>query len=300
MTHTDIRTDVWYSSFLPAQFHSYARLMRLDRPIGTWLLLWPCLWGLVLSHSLDLQFLSFAALFIAGSVLMRGAGCIINDLYDQNLDAQVERTSTRPLPSGEISRKNAFLFLALVLFLSFLVLLQFNSFTIILGLLSLPLVAFYPLAKRVTWWPQFVLGLTFNWGALMGFAASEATLSLSAFILYGAGLFWTLGYDTIYAHQDKRDDLLVGIKSLALYLGEKSKLFITLFYVVFYALLNIVAFLEGLSVYSHIFLLFVLCHALWQVTTWDINNPANSLTRFKSNRELGLLVFIAFLAGSFS
>jgi 4-hydroxybenzoate polyprenyltransferase len=271
--------------------------MRLDRPIGTWLLLWPCLWSLALAHPLDFHFLYYTVLFAIGTLLMRGAGCVINDLYDQKLDAQVERTTGRPLPSGEVTRKNAFIFLALLLLTSFLILIQFNFITIILGLLSMPLVALYPLAKRVTWWPQLILGLTFNWGAFMGFAASQGTLPVQAFYLYIAGIFWTLGYDTIYAHQDKRDDLLVGIKSLALHLGDKSKFFITLFYVIFYALLNIVAFVSDLSVFAYFGLGFVLCHTLWQVKTWDMNDPVNSLARFKSNRDLGLLVFIAYLIG---
>ena len=194
---------------IPDRLRPFAVLARWDRPIGTWLLLWPCWWAVALAPGWpDLKLL---ALFAIGAVAMRGAGCVINDLADRDLDARVERTRHRPLASGRLTTGEALAFLALQLLVGLLVLLSFNRFTILLGLASLPLVIVYPLMKRVTWWPQAFLGVTFNWGALVGWSAVTGDLAAPALTLYVAGFLWTLGYDTIYAHQDKADDAVIGV-----------------------------------------------------------------------------------------
>lgn len=294
--HRDISTGDWIDRRLPAFFRPYARLMRLDRPIGTWLLLWPCLWSLALASD-GVPNLWFCCLFVVGSVVMRGAGCVLNDLYDRNLDGKVTRTQTRPLVNGQLSIRQALLFTALLFVLGFMILIQFNSFTVWLGIGSLPLVAFYPLAKRVTWWPQFVLGLAFNWGALTGWAAQTGSLGWPASFLYVGGVFWTLGYDTIYAHQDKQDDRLVGIKSLALYLGDRSRPFLASFYALFLLLTALAAVMAGVGPVFYYIYPAALAHMVWQLASWRMDDPANCLARFRSNRDLGLIVFLAILAG---
>ncbi|MBL4618740.1 MAG: 4-hydroxybenzoate octaprenyltransferase, partial [Marinicaulis sp.] len=201
---------------MPPRAQPYLRLIRADRPIGTWLLLIPCWWGLGLAAVAGftgLKLFYYGALFAIGAFVMRGAGCAYNDIVDRDIDGQVERTALRPIPSGQISIKQASIFLGVLCFIGLIVLLQFNRTTIFLGLGSLALVAAYPFMKRVTYWPQAWLGLTFNWGALMGFTAASGRLSFGAVAIYAAGIFWTLGYDTIYAHQDKEDDALIGVKS---------------------------------------------------------------------------------------
>ena len=232
MTHTDIKTEGWISK-MPQSWQPYAVLMRLDRPIGWWLLLLPGWWGIMLGangvtgmYNADWRLM---ILFLIGAIIMRGAGCIINDLWDRDLDQQVERTKMRPLASGQISMLNAIMFLFFMLFTAFIILLQTSAITIFLGVLSLFFVATYPLMKRITWWPQAFLGLTFNFGALMGWGAATHHLGWEPFVLYAAGFFWTLGYDTVYAHQDKEDDQIVGIKSTAILFGERSKFWVGLY-----------------------------------------------------------------------
>ena len=216
----------------PAQ--PYLRLMRADRPIGTWLLYLPCLWGLGFgaingAHPIGLIAL-YAGLFAIGAYAMRGAGCAYNDIVDRGFDGQVARTALRPIPAGEISVKQAWAFLGFLCLVGLLVVLQLNPFTIALSFASLGLVAAYPFMKRITYWPQAWLGLTFNWGALVGFAALTGGLNAGAIAVYVAGFFWTLGYDTIYAHQDKEDDALIGVKSTALRFGERTKPWLVAFY----------------------------------------------------------------------
>ena len=210
---SDIRTDHWTFRLSPARARPYLRLIRIDRPIGTWLLLFPCWWSLSLAAASEgrLPDWRLALLFAAGAFIMRGAGCTFNDLADRDIDAKVARTAGRPIPSGQVSPRQAGLFLALQLLAGLLILLQLNGFTIWLGLASLALVFSYPFMKRITYWPQAWLGLTFNWGALMGWAAVTGGLGPAALLLYAAGIAWTLGYDTIYAHQDKEDDALIGV-----------------------------------------------------------------------------------------
>jgi len=280
---------------LPAWLRPYGVLARWDRPIGSWLLLWPCWWGMALASPWPdpLQM----ALFALGAFAMRGAGCVINDLADRDLDARVERTRQRPLASGRLGVTQALVFLALQLLIGFLVLLTFNRFTIGLAFAVMPLVLVYPLMKRITWWPQATLGLTFNWGALVGWSAVTGGLSAPAVVLYAAGFFWTLGYDTIYAHQDKADDALVGIKSSARRLGDATVPWLWGFYGVTLAFMALAAVLRGAGLLLIPGLALVALHLVWQIRTVDIDDPANCLRRFRSNRDLGLLVFLALLAG---
>ncbi len=226
MSYTDIKTDTWLDRTLPPALMPYAQLMRLDRPIGTWLLLIPCWWGVTLACP-KIPNIWFMVLFALGAVVMRGAGCVVNDIYDRNLDKQVERTRTRPLASGEVQLWQALVFLVLLLVIGFGILLLFNHFTMGLGVSSLLLVFTYPAMKRISWWPQLFLGFTFNWGALMGWSAVTNNLSISVILLYIAGVFWTLGYDTIYAYQDRNDDERVGVKSTARFLGDSPMPMVT-------------------------------------------------------------------------
>ena len=228
----------------PPQIQPYLRLMRLDRPIGTWLLYWPCVFGLVLgSASVSRPFGSWHDVWLVillgiGAIVMRGAGCTYNDIVDRDFDAQVARTRGRPIPSGAVSVKQAWLFAAALCLVGLLILLQLNWFAVSLGAASLLLVVFYPFMKRITWWPQAWLGLTFNWGAVLGFAAQTGGIDIGDAMLYAGLFFWTLGYDTIYAHQDKDDDALIGVKSTALLLGAKSRDWILGFYAVAFTLIS--------------------------------------------------------------
>lgn len=296
--HTDIKRLVWVERFLPARFRPYAYLMRLDRPIGIWLLLLPSIWGIV--HATP-SFGTYAlwktvSLFCLGSVIMRGAGCVINDLWDKDLDRLVERTKHRPLASGIVSNRNAIAFLATLLLIGLCILLQFNGLTVFLGFLTIPLIVTYPLMKRITWWPQAFLGLTFNFGTLMGAAAITGTLTAPTILLYLAGIFWTLGYDTIYAHQDKEDDALAGIKSTALKFGVYSKQYVTLFFALtVICLLATLACTSGLRV-SCLLAVLPAAHFIWQLRTWQPDDPASSLAIFKSNRLTGLLILASLIA----
>jgi len=281
----------------PSFAQPYLRLMRLDGPIGTWLLFWPCVFGMALGgmgQTPDIAGdLRFILLFAIGSVVMRGAGCTYNDIVDRDIDAAVTRTRGRPLPSGAVSVKAAWIFLALQCATGLVVLLQLNRFSILLGAASLVLVAIYPFMKRITWWPQAWLGLTFNWGALLGFAARTGHLTLSAVLLYAACFFWTLGYDTIYAHQDREDDALIGVKSTARLFGTRSRAWIGVFYLATLLLLFAAA-------PSHPWTLTVLllaagAHLFWQVVRLDIDDPDRCLKLFRSNRDTGALIAAAYL-----
>lgn len=296
---SDISTASWVDRLLPKWARPYARLLRLDRPIGIWLLLWPCLWSLALAAPQGPD-IGLILLFTFGAIIMRGAGCVINDLYDLDLDRKVGRTAIRPLPSGQLTPRQALALLVILLLLGLGILLHFNSLTILLGFCSMPLILIYPLAKRITWWPQLVLGFTFNWGALMGWAAVHGELHVSAFLLYAAGVFWTLGYDTIYAHQDKADDARVGIKSLALYLADRSRGWIAGFYMAFFFLMILAGWTASMGPWFYIALLAAEIHAVWQIKGWDMDDPANCLKRFQSNRDFGFLVFTAILLGRFT
>jgi 4-hydroxybenzoate polyprenyltransferase len=293
-SRSDIAADDWVERLVPSWLRPYCRLARLDRPIGTWLLLWPCCWGIALAGGLEIRLI---ALFAAGALIMRAAGCTINDITDRDFDAQVARTANRPLASGALSPLNAWLFLAALLALGLIILLQLNRMAIFLGLAALPLVGLYPFMKRITWWPQAWLGLTFNWGALMGWAAVSGTLAWPAIALYGAGIVWTLGYDTIYAHQDKEDDALIGVKSSARRLGAASRPWLFAFYGASLAMLALAGALAGLAWPYYGGLAVAGAQLAWQAATVDIDNAADCLAKFKSNSLFGALIFTAIVAG---
>lgn len=297
MGFTDIRFDLIEK--LPPAARPYALLMRLDRPTGWWLLLLPGWWSIVLAAGgikgmtgWDFYML---VLFFAGAILMRGAGCIINDLWDKDLDAKVERTAARPIASGMVKPWQAGIFLGILLFLGMIILVQTSALTFWLGMLSMVFVISYPYMKRITWWPQAFLGVTFNFGVLMGWAAVTGSLELVPLIVYVAAFFWTLGYDTIYAHQDKDDDQMVGIKSTALLFGERSKIWVGGFYGLCWSLLAAVVFLSDGSILSLGLLILPGLHMLLQLMLWKPDDQASSLRWFKSNRDCGLLFFLCFL-----
>jgi 4-hydroxybenzoate polyprenyltransferase len=288
----------WVEQFTPARLLPYAQLMRLDRPIGWWLLLLPCWWGMLLAHTSagDARPDWFnALLFLAGAVAMRGAGCVGNDIVDRKFDAQVARTRSRPIPSGRVSLGSAAIFLFLLSMIGLLVLLQFNQFTIWLGISSLAIVAIYPFMKRITYWPQAVLGLAFNWGALVGWSATVGSLQTAVLLLYAGGFFWTLAYDTIYAHQDIDDDILIGVKSTALLFGSHSRLAISLFFATCLVCLAAAAFTAGAGVFAYAGLAAAAAQAIWQVQQFQPGNSTLALRLFKSNRTLGLFVAAGFL-----
>jgi len=294
--HTDIRTGGWVAR-LPQAWRPYALLMRLDRPIGSWLLFLPGLWAFAMVAPDWRQGLWLTALFGLGAVLMRGAGCVVNDLWDRDLDRQVERTAGRPLASGALRARHALVFLALVLAVALLILLQLNRTAQWLGVASLLPVVLYPLAKRVTDWPQAVLGVIFSWAAPMGYAAVTGGLDAAAFALWAAGFFWILGYDTIYAHQDWEDDALVGIRSSALRLGDKTRPFLILCYGLTMALLALAGWLAGLAPWYLLGLALPGAMLARQVIQLDIADPALCLRLFKANRDVGLAIAAALLLG---
>jgi 4-hydroxybenzoate polyprenyltransferase len=290
-------SDSFIARCLPDRVQPYAYLARLDRPIGTWLLLLPSLWGIVLAAggltSLNAGDIEVIALFCIGAIVMRAAGCTINDLWDRDIDAAVARTKTRPLAAGTLTRLQGLVFLAILLALGLTILLQMNTVTILLGVLAMLFVAVYPYMKRVTWWPQAFLGLTFNFGALMGWAAIQGALDLPALLLYAGGFFWTLSYDTIYAHQDKQDDALIGIKSAALRLGERTKPALAVFMAVSWLLLLGAGMMADKGWLFVLVMLAPAAHFVWQWGTLDIDDPATCLRLFKANRYFGGLVLIA-------
>ncbi|MFO0995677.1 MAG: 4-hydroxybenzoate octaprenyltransferase [Alphaproteobacteria bacterium] len=288
--------ESWVDRRLPKALIPYAHLMRLDRPIGTWLLLFPGLWSIAmaLKGPADLKYFAY---FAVGALVMRGAGCVWNDITDREFDARVARTRTRPIASGQVSVTRAVSFLGLLLLIGLLILLRFNLFAILLGALSLALVFIYPLMKRVTHWPQFVLGLAFNWGALLGWAAVEGSLALPPVILYIAGIFWTLGYDTIYAHQDKEDDALIGVKSTALHFGDRTRPWLFLFYGMTSALLVVMGLAMGLAWPYYAVLALGIGQLAWQAARVDLDDPEDCLATFRSNRIFGWLVLAAIAFG---
>ena len=293
----DMPTGTWIDRWAPAAARPYLKLMRLDRPIGTWLLLLPCWWSIALAADGDWPDWGLMVLFGIGALVMRGAGCTINDIADHEFDAKVARTAGRPIPSGQVSVKQAWAFLGLQLLIGLAVLVQLNGFAIGLGAAALLLVFPYPLMKRITYWPQLWLGLTFNWGALLGWAAVRGELDWPPVILYAAGIFWTLGYDTIYAHQDKDDDVLVGVKSSALALGRNTRPALFVFYALVLAGLVAVGVLTGLGWAWWIGLGFAGVHLLWQAWTVDIDDGRDCLTKFKANRHFGWILVAAIVAG---
>jgi 4-hydroxybenzoate polyprenyltransferase len=280
---------------LPRPWRDYGLLARWDRPIGTWLLLLPCWWGVALAgFPPDLRLL---VLFAIGAIAMRGAGCTVNDLVDRDFDRAVERTRNRPLAAGRLSVTQAMLFVAAQCLVGLAVLLQLGLPAILVGFASVPLVLLYPFMKRITWWPQAFLGITFNWGVLVGWTAVRGELELPALLLYLAGIAWTLGYDTIYAHQDKADDRLVGVRSTALLFGRASAAWIAGFYALTLALLVAAALAAGLGPGFYLLLPLVAWSLGRQLRRLDLDAPTDCLARFRMNRETGLIVFAALVAG---
>ena len=297
----------WVDQIAPPWTRPWLRLSRADRPIGTWLLLLPCWWGVGLAmivdrpRWIDLWIVAVCAL---GAILMRGAGCTWNDITDREFDARVARTRSRPLPSGQVTLRGAYGWLGVQMALGALALFTLNAAAVLLGIASLALVAVYPFAKRFTWWPQVFLGIAFNWGALLAWAASRGALEWPAVALYGAGIAWTLFYDTIYAHQDKDDDALIGVRSTARLFGDQTQRWLTGFAVLAVALLALAvlgaispersAAAWGLALLAPVTLAL---HLVWQLRRLDIADPANCLWLFRSNRDAGLLVAL-FLAAA--
>jgi 4-hydroxybenzoate polyprenyltransferase len=291
-------TGNWVDTHAPLWARPYLRLSRFDRPIGSWLLLMPCWWSAALAAGMagNVGRLPLTiALFFVGAFVMRGAGCAWNDITDRDLDAKVERTRSRPLPAGQVSVKQAAAFMVLLALIGLLVLLQFNRFAVMIGIASLVIVAIYPFMKRITWWPQVVLGLAFSWGALMGFAVTFARIDLTALVLYAGSISWVIGYDTIYAHQDTEDDALIGVKSTARLFGAHTHQALIMFYGLA-VLLIAVAILSGEArLPAWLGLAAFAVHLAWQIVRLRIDDPALCLRLFKSNRDAGLLLFAGLL-----
>ncbi|MGF1626606.1 MAG: 4-hydroxybenzoate octaprenyltransferase [Alphaproteobacteria bacterium] len=286
---SDIQATGWVAA-LPRQALPYVLLSRLDRPIGWWLLLLPCWWSLGLASPLDWKLLWHGALFWLGAVAMRGAGCTYNDIVDREFDAKVARTATRPIPSGAVSVGQAAAWMVAQALVGLVVLLQFNWLTVGIGAASLALVAIYPFMKRVTWWPQVFLGLAFNWGAILGWTAATGGLDWAILPLYVAGICWTLGYDTIYAHQDIDDDILIGVRSTARRFGSRSRVWIGGFYVAMAVLLGLAGQLAGAG-----WPWYAACGAAtlmlaWQIATVRLADPRQCLAAFKFHRWVGLVI----------
>jgi 4-hydroxybenzoate polyprenyltransferase len=296
-------TDNWVDTHAPLWSRPYLRLSRLDRPIGSWLLLMPCWWSAALAAGMahDLKQLPLTlVLFLIGAFAMRGAGCTWNDITDRDLDAQVERTRSRPIPAGQVSVPQAAAFLVLQALLGLVVLLQFNGFAVETGIASLAIVAVYPFMKRITYWPQIVLGLAFSWGALMGFAVTFGRIDATALVLYAGSIAWVIGYDTIYAHQDTEDDALIGIKSTALLFGARTRPALMVFYGLTVALIGVALALAGAGWMAWIGLAAFAVHLVSQIERLEIGDPKLCLRVFKSNRDAGLLLFAGLLSDAIS
>lgn len=312
----DAQPDNWVDVWAPAPARPYLRLMRADRPIGTWLLLLPCWFGMTLgmvstygpgglgsfitpAHFFLSTIFWKAALFAIGAFVMRGAGCVYNDIVDRDIDAKVARTTLRPIPAGDVTLRQAWMFLIALCLTGLLVLIQFNRSTIITAIAALALVAAYPFMKRITWWPQLWLGLTFNWGALVGYTAFQGAIELPALLLYGACIFWTLGYDTIYAHQDREDDALIGVKSSARALGGYTHRALMVFYWMTVLLAMAALYYSGaISLVAYALFMPLIFHFGWQVGRLDINNGHNCLILFKSNRNAGFLLLLPLIGNA--
>jgi 4-hydroxybenzoate polyprenyltransferase len=288
----------WVDRFAPAPLVPYLRLARADRPIGFFLLALPCFWSMSLAaRSIDEAYPDpwLLFLFAVGALVMRGAGCTYNDLIDRDLDAQVARTRGRPLPSGQVTPRAAVTFMLVLCLIGLLVLLSFNSTTIWLGLGVVPIVALYPFVKRFSHWPQAVLGLAFNWGALLGWPAVLGRLDWPAIVLYAGAVAWTVGYDTIYAHQDREDDDLIGVKSTALKFGRATKAWLAVIYTVAWLAISAAGIMAHAGTAFLLGMMAAAAQLVWQVATLDIDDPENCLERFRSNRDFGVIVLAAIL-----
>lgn len=296
---SDALSGNWVDRYAPDTLRPYLRLARLDRPVGTWLLLFPCWWSVALaevSQSRPYPSVSYLILFALGALLMRASGCAFNDWVDRDFDASVARTANRPIPSGDISPDAALAFACVLAFIAFFVLLAFNGFTILLGIASLSLVLVYPFMKRFTYWPQVVLGLAFNWGALMGWAAVKGSLDIAPVLLFVGSVCWTIGYDTIYAHQDAEDDASIGLKSTALKFGEDTITWVGAFYSAAVVFWVAAGFFAGTHLFFYMCVALVSLQLAWQVSTLKIHDPENCLWRFRSNRDVGVALFLGLVA----
>ena len=296
MPHTDIMAGGWVAR-LPAGWRPYLLLARLDRPIGAWLLFLPGLWGILLAGPPAVRSIRLILLFAIGAVVMRAAGCVVNDLWDRDIDRRVARTAGRPLASGALQPWQALVFLGALLLAGLSILLQLDRLAQVLGASSLVLVALYPLAKRVTWWPQLAMGFTFGFGAPLGYAAAAGRIDAAWAALYGAAIVWDLGFDTIYAHQDREDDALVGVKSTARLFGERSRPFLAACYAATLAMLALSGWWAGLGAWFYPALVLPGTLLFRQVWVLDIHDPALCLRLFRANRETGLAVAAAILIG---
>lgn len=297
--HVADSTRNWVDTHAPHWLRPYLRLSRFDRPIGAWLLLLPCWWSAALACGMARDLRSLPAmliLFFVGAFTMRGAGCTWNDITDRDLDGSVERTRSRPIPSGQVSIRQALAFAVLQSLVGLLVLLQFNRFAIMTGIASLVIVAVYPFMKRITYWPQVVLGLAFSWGALMGFAEVFARIDAVALLLYAGSIAWVIGYDTIYAHQDREDDAMIGIKSTALMFAERTKPALVIFYGLSLVLIGAALSRAGAGWIAYAGLVAFGLHLAWQIVRLNISDPAHCLRLFKSNRDAGLILAAGLLA----
>ncbi len=296
--YTDIDRQHWTLRMLPPWARPYGRLARWDRPIGIWLLLLPCWWSLALAAAPNWgTLIGWMIVFGLGATAMRGAGCTWNDILDRKVDAQVERTRGRPLPAGEVTLRNAVIWMVIQLAIGAIILFKFNKFAVAVGLASLAVVAIYPMMKRVTSWPQFILGLAFSWGALLGFAAVTARLSWATVALYAGGVAWTLVYDTIYAMQDQRDDAIVGVRSTARRFAGAPQRWLSLFAGLTLAAWGLAGWLATLGPLYYGLLCVVAAHFTWQISMLKPADPADCQAKFKSNAQVGLLLTLAIIGG---
>ena len=283
------------------QINLFIELTRLKKPIGFMLLFWPCLWGLTLVYDFQsnlFNYFFYSTLFLSGSILMRSAGCIVNDIADRNFDKKVERTKRRPIASGKVSVKLASAYAMILCGIAFLVLINFNKFTILMALISMPLAFAYPLMKRITYWPQLFLGITFNYGLVLAWISIANEISIIPIIFYLGAIFWTLGYDTIYGFQDIKDDEIIGVKSTSIKFKNDPKKFLFISYCIFIISLLLIGVLMSFKYYYFIFLIFPILHLLvFQVKKLNTKHPIDCLNRFKSNNFIGLIIFINILIG---
>ena len=283
------------------QLKLFIELTRLKKPIGYMLLFWPCIWGLTIVYDFNsslFKYFFYACLFLGGSILMRSAGCIVNDIVDKNFDKKVERTKDRPIASGKVSIKLASLYTLALCSLAFLILINFNNLTILMALASMPLAFTYPLMKRVTYWPQLFLGITFNYGLILAWISINNQISIIPIIFYLGAIFWTLGYDTIYGFQDLKDDEIIGVKSTSIKFKKNPKKFLLICYLTFLISLILIGLLEDFKIYYFMFLIFPILHLLsFQIKNLDFKNTTDCLNKFKSNNFLGLLIFMNILIG---
>jgi len=279
----------------------FIELTRLSKPIGFMLLFWPCIWGLTISYNFDLSlnlFATYGFLFFSGAVLMRSAGCIVNDITDKNFDKLVERTKKRPIASGKISIKLGIIYSIVLCLIAFLVLINFNKFTILMALISMPLAFTYPLMKRYTYWPQLFLGITFNYGLVLAWISIKNDISLIPVIFYLGAIFWTLGYDTIYGYQDIKDDEIIGVKSTSIKFKNNPKKFILACYLIFIVSLILIGVLMKFNLIYFLFLIFPIFHLIFfQIHKLNVHDPNNCLNKFRSNNFLGLIILVNLLIG---